>query len=137
MWITVTVSTAAGPTAGQHIAALNDVAPAAAVSLAPGISRTVRCCPRGCHYSRDSAPSRRRGIGNYLPCARHKHGHPGGPCSHRDGERGAGGRGLRTGGRGGLIVLSSSGLGIQRGLRVGETAGTTVREKDKGQNSEF
>lgn len=128
MRITVTVSTAAGPAAGQHITALNHVAPAATVSLAPGISRTVRCSPRGCHYSCDSAPSRRRGIGHDLPCPCHKHGHPRGPCCHGDCERGAGGRGLRTGGRGGLVVLSSSGLGIQRGLCVGETAGTTERK---------
>ncbi len=101
---------------------------AATVSLAYGVSRTVRRRPSGCHYSCDSAPCRRGGIGHDLPRPRHKHGYPGGSCGHRDGERGAGGRGLRTRSRGGLIVLSSIGLGVQRGLGVRETARTTGRK---------
>ncbi len=124
----MTISAAAGPAAGQHVAALNHIAPAATISLAYGVSRTVRRRPSGCHYSCDSTPCRRGGIGHNLPRPRHKHGYPGGSCGHRDGERGAGGRGLRTRGRGGLIVLSSIGLGVQRGLGVRETARTTGRK---------
>lgn len=127
----VTVSAAAAPAAGEHVASLDHVTGAAAVSLAPGVSRAVGRRPGGRHYGGHPAPGGGRGIGHDLACPCHEHGHSRGPCGHGDGERGAGGRGLGSGGGGGLVVLSGSGLRVQRGLCVGKTAGATVRRRKR------
>lgn len=134
VWVVLTVpscrTTAVAAAAAQHVAPLDHIAACwAAIGPCPFP------CPIGsttcCHHCGPSP----------CCCSRLGHKHRDTCCSagcHRDGQRCAGGGGLRTGSCLTFVIRGSSGLGVQGGVGVREGAGTTGWHtcKDSLQNQE-